>query len=74
YRVEADGELVKTPLKPVMMPSDPFLGVVYEALRSADSENQTSSAQYRQVFQLAAAARRSLASGDWEEVNSTIEG
>lgn len=74
YRVEPDGELVKTPLEPVMMPSDPFLGAVYDALRSADSENQTPSAQYRQVFQLAAAARRSLAEGNWEQVNSTIEG
>jgi len=69
YRVEPDGELVKTPLEPVMMPSDPLLGEVYDALRSTGSEKRTSTAQYRQVFQLAAAARRSLAGGEWEEIN-----
>ncbi|MCA9094185.1 MAG: hypothetical protein KDA68_11900, partial [Planctomycetaceae bacterium] len=72
YRVEADGELVKTPLEPVMMPTDPFLGAVYEALRSADSQKQTPSAQYRQVFQLAAATRRSLAGGNWVDVEQDL--
>lgn len=72
YRVEPDGEQVKNRLEPVVMLPDPFLGAIMEQLRSGSSM-QISSGQfsllgYRRCFELAAAARRSLAGGNWEAV------